>query len=337
MSASRHESSGGRPLIGMDWKRFYAAELADPRGRAAMTAALARHRGGDARLSAALRAGAIVSFPHVTIRDSADSIASVVEAILALRAKRVVALGVLHASVLPAEFNDEFATLRDDTARGHETFARRRGAFVDTSAVVTASGRIDETILASADPLLHDEPAVLRHEFSLDLFLAFLAAGARAHDVAAPEVIRLYVSTVRDPSGGFATARSLAGSIARLLDDDAVCVATGDVAHLGHGYGADDETARLPAQESELKTLLAASLREMHDAALGRHDFATAWNIGTRLRSDQRQILPVIAELLGPGASCDALALRLSDYADINGQPRPCFVAAALNLFSPRA
>ena len=319
----------------MDWKRFYAAELADPRGRAEVAAALARHRGGDARFGAALRAGAIVSFPHVTVHDSGDFIATVVESILAARAKRVVAIGVLHGSVLPAPFDDCYASLRDDTPKGRQAFARLRGAFVDTSAVATAFGHIDETISPREDPLLHDDPAVLRHEFSLDLFLAFLAASAHAHGVRPPEVMRVYVSVVRDPMGGFDTVRPLAAAIEKLLGDDTVCLATGDLAHLGHGYGADEETARLPADETELTKTLAASLRDMHEAALGRQDFTTAWDIGTRLRSDQRQILPVIAELLGHGATCEPLALRLSDYADINGQPRPCFVAAALNLFRP--
>ncbi len=321
----------------MDWKRFYAAELAHPRGRDAVAAALVRHRGGDPHLGTALRAGGVVSFPHVTIRDSADLIATVVETVVAMRTKRIVALGVLHASVLPAPFDAWHASLRDDTPEGVEAFARLRGAFVDTSAVDTPFGSIEETRLPILDPLLHHDSAVLRHEFSLDLFLAFLAASAHAHGVRPPDVIRLYVSAVRDPTGGFDTAASLATAIGALIDDDTVCVATGDVAHLGHGYGPDDETGRLPSDEAGLTAMLAASLRDMHDAALARHDVATAWSIGTRLRSDQRQILPVIAELLGRGARCEQLAFRLSDYAGINGQPRPCLVAAALNLFHRRA
>ena len=321
----------------MDWKRFYAAELADPRGRETVAAALARHQGGDPRLGAALRAGAIASFPHVTVRDSSDLIATVVESVVAARAKRVVALGVLHASVLPAPFDACHASLRDDTPAGAEAFARLRGAFVDTVAVETPFGRIEATRSPDVDPLLRREPAALQHEFSLDLFLAFLAASAAAHGVRPPEVIRLYVSVVRDAAGGYDTAASLAASIQKLLGDETVCVATGDVAHLGHGYGPDEETARLPADKSVLTEMLTASLRDMHEAALARHDFATSWEIGTRLRSDQRQILPVIAELLGRGASCEPLAFGLSDYADINGRPRPCFVAAALNLFRPRS
>ena len=319
----------------MDWKRFYAAELADPRGRAEVAAALARHRGGDGRLVAASQSGAIMSFPHVTVHDSGDFIATVVESIVARRANRVVALGVLHGSVLPAPFDGWYASLRDDTSKGREAFARLRGAFVDISSVATPFGRIDGTVSPAEEPLLHEDPTVLRHEFSLDLFLAFLAASAHAHGVRPPEVIRVYVSAVRDPSGGFETVRPLADAIQKLLGDDAVCVATGDLAHLGHGYGSDEETASLPCDAAELTKTLEASLRDMHGAALGDHDFSTAWAIGTRLRSDQRQILPVMAELLGQGASCESLALRLSDYADINGRPRPCLVAAALNLFRP--
>ena len=288
----------------MDWKRFYAAELADPRSRAEVAAALARHRGGHGDFGAALRSGAIMSFPHVTVRDSRDFIATVVEAILAGQAKRVVALGVLHEP-LPAPFDGGYASLRHDTPEGRQAFARLHGAFIDTvfSAVATAFGRIDEPISPSEDPLLHDDPAVLRHEFSLDLFLAFLAAGAHARGVRPPAVVRVYVSTVRDPIGGFDTVRPLAAAIRKLLGDDAVCVATGDLAHLGHGYGTDEETARLPSDATELTNAIEASLRDMHEAALGGHDFSTAWQIGTRLRSDQRQILPVIAELLGRGAS----------------------------------
>ena len=320
----------------MDWKRFYADELADPHGGDAVAAALARHRGGDSRLVAALRDGAIVSFPHVTIRDSADAIATVVETLVASQAKRVVALGVLHGSVLPAPFDEWHRNLRDDTPRGVEAFARLRGAVVDTLAVVTPFGSFEAATRYFVDPLLHDDAAILCHEFSLDLFLAFLAASAREHDVRPPDVIRVYVSAVRDPKGSFDTASSLATAIAKLLDDDTVCVATGDVAHLGHGYGPADETALLPSSEAELTSMLATSLSDMHEAALAHHDFATAWDLGTRLRSDQRHILPVVAELLGRGARCEALALGLSDYAAINDQPRPCIVAAALNLFQPR-
>ena len=319
--------------ITMDWKRFYADELAAPHGRDAVSAALARHRGGDPRLRDALRAGAIVSFPHVTLRDSADPIARVVETLLATRARRVVALGVLHASVLPAPFDAWHASLREGAPDAEAAFERLRGAFVDTSTVVTPLGTLAATPAPTDDPLLRDEPAALRHEFSLDLFLAVLAASAGVHDVTSPDVIRLHVSAVRDPAGGFDTAAALARSIEALLDDDTVCVATGDVAHLGHGYGPDDETRALPTDEAALTATIARSLHAMHDAALDRHDFATAWDIGARVRSDQRQILPVIAELLGRGARCEPLALRLSDYSQINGQPRPCLVAAALNLF----
>ncbi len=321
----------------MDWKRFYAAELSEPHGREAVATALARHRGGHPRLGAALRAGGVVSFPHVTVHDSGDLIATVVETIVASRAKRVVALGVLHGGVLPAPFDKWHASLGDDTPESTEAFARLRGAFVDITAVDTPFGPIEETRVPAVDPLLRVDSALLRHEFSLDLFLAFLAASACGNGVHPPEVIRLYVSAVRDPRGGFDTAASLAAAIEPLLDDDTVCVATGDVAHLGHGYGPDEETTRLPSNEAELAAMTSASLRDMHQAALARHDHATAWAMGTCLRSDQRQILPVIAELLGPGASCEPLAFGLSDYAGINNQPRPCFVAAALNLFHPRA
>ena len=332
-TANAYSGAHPSPRIEMDWKRFYAAELAHPRGRDAVAAALARQRGGDPRLGAALRAGAIVSFPHVTVRDSADLLATVAETLVVAPAKRIVALGVLHGGVLPAPFDGWHASLRDDTSESAAAFERLRGAFLDSSTAVTPFGPIDGTIRRPVDPLLRDDPAVLRNEFSLDLFMAFLAASARSYNLRPPDVIRVYVSAVRSPNGDFATAASLAAAIEMLRDDDTVCVATGDVAHLGHGYGPGEETARLPRDEPELAARLAASLRAMHEAALARHDHAAAWRIGTRLRSDQRQILPVIAQLLGLGASCEPLALRLSDYADINGQPRPCFVAAALNLF----
>jgi hypothetical protein len=57
------------------------------------------------------------------------------------------------------------------------------------------------------------------------------------------------------------------------------------------------------------------------------------------LRNDQRNLLPVLAAVAGPGARADLLSFRLTDYGPVLGQAPPCFVASALYVVTrpPRA
>lgn len=321
----------------MNWKRFYADELLKPAGREAALNALERHAGGDPVIQAALLSGGLASFPHVSIHDSADSIARVVQSIIDSGKRHVVALGVLHGGSLPATCRDAWSSLNSGSPQARDAFPRFAGAFIARGATTTPFGRIDEGALPARAAFIREDAAMLGDEFSLDLFLALLAAAAQASGVRPPAVARVFVSATRSPDGSFEVAQALADEIRQLIDDDTVCVATGDLAHLGSGYSAAGEVAAIPADRPALLALLRQRIRAQHDAALQRRDFAAAWSIGTGLLNDQRHMLPVIAELIGPAASFELLSFSLSDYADINGVPPPCFVAAALGLFRPAA
>src|SRR5687768_7241695 len=85
----------------MDWKAWYREEVRSDSGRAAVREALARHPHGDPAVRSALRRGGAVSFPHTTLRGSADPLARVATSIREEGFRRVVALGVLHGSTLP--------------------------------------------------------------------------------------------------------------------------------------------------------------------------------------------------------------------------------------------
>lgn len=318
----------------MDWKRFYAAEIAGAPGRAALLAAVARHAAGDAVVMSALQAGGAVSFPHVSVHDSADALARVAHAVLALGAPRVLALGVLHGGTLPAPFQAAHQALRSgEGAAARQAFEQLGGAFLARGPVHTPFGRVPDGPAPATSAVLRDHPELLAQEFSLDLFLATLAAAAQARGVMPPAVTRVFVSATRDPCGGFDTVAPLAAALRPLLGDGTVLVTTGDVAHIGHGYSPAEQLATLPGDTEVLRQQLLAQVQAVHHAALVQHDQATAWAGGSALQSDQRHLLPLLAQLLGPGASAQTLDFRLSDYAAINGQPAPCWVAAALTVF----
>lgn len=322
----------------MDWKRFYADELNTPWGRELVHAAAARHAGGDALIRAALQAGGIATFPHVTLRDSAEPLARLAQSIIASGRPHVVALGVLHGGTLPPAFRAERAALNGTGAAAWAAFPRFAGGFMAQGAADTPFGRIEAGVWPAGASHIREDAELLGGEFSLDLFLAVLAAAAQQQGVRPPPVTRVYVSATRDPDGGFDVARALAADLRALIDADTVCVATGDLAHIGHGYMPPEQVAKLPSDLQVLQVLqdqLAIDLQTLHAAALRPEGADAAWALGTRWLSDQRHLLPVIAELVGRGARFDLLSLSLSDYANIKGQPAPCRVAAVLGVFRP--
>jgi hypothetical protein len=323
----------------VDWKAFYRNELHGTAGRAALEAATARREGGDAgagaHVAATLRGRGVVSFPHTTLHGSAGMLAMVAHALLDLGVSRVVALGVLHAGVMPAAFAALHDALRGaDGAAANAAFARLRGAFhAAPAAAETPFGSVRLAAPEAAAVVRHD-PALLAHEFSLDLFLAALAAAARARGCPAPEVVPLFVGPVRAPDGGFDTAGAVAHAVEQELGEGwgrtSACVATGDLVHFGHGYVPPAEIATRPADPGALRDALRAEVEAaLRDGLGGRLAEFTARS-ERPLRNDQRNVLPVLAALLGPGAAARILAFELTDYAAINGQPAPCVVASAL-------
>jgi len=72
-------------------------------------------------------------------------------------------------------------------------------------------------------------------------------------------------------------------------------------------------------------------LRATLSRALGTGDLDEAYRQSRDLlRSDQREILPIIATLLGQGAPFEIASFALSDYAEILAVDPPCLVASAL-------
>jgi hypothetical protein len=299
--------------------------------------ALARRASGDAEVAEVFRGGGVASFPHVTVHDSADPIARVVQSVFVVGARRVVALGVLHGGTLPEPHRADLAEFHRGSPRADEICRRLGGAFVASGPARTPWGDVPDGPPPERSASVREDAALLANEFSLDLFLAILAAAARERGVEPPGVTRVFVSLTRDPRGSFATAASVADALRPLLGDGAVCVATGDVVHCGNSYSGPEETAELPADAVALTARFRPRIDAMHEAALARRDFAAAYAAASRIRSDQRNLLPVIAELLGPGARADVLSLSWSDYARVNGVAPPCFVASALVGFRARA
>jgi len=318
----------------VDWKRFYADELSSDAGRAAIGAALTRRREGDDAVVTALREGGIVSFPHTTLTGSAEPLARVAASVLAAGARRVVALGVLHGGTLPEPWRSDVAELARGTPRAGELLRRVGGAFVAAGPVETPYGAVAAGPPPETGTFVRADDGVLANEFSLDLFLAVLAAAAHDRGVAPPAVTRVYVSVTRDADGSFAAAGEVARSVAPLLLDGAVCVATGDLVHYGNSYTPPEAMRGMPGDAAALTRHFEGRVAAMLAAGVEAGDLARAFEMGTsELRSDQRHLLPVIAALLGPGARADVLSFRMTDYAAINGVAPPCLVASALVAF----
>src|SRR5262245_19118494 len=90
----------------------------------------------------------------------------------------------------------------------------------------------------------------------------------------------------------------------------------------------------MPEDAAALTRHFEGRVEAMLRAGVDERDLARAFEMGsTELRSDQRHLLPVIVEALGPGARSEILSFRMSDYAAINGVARPCLVASALVAF----
>ncbi len=332
----------------MDWKAYYRGELESDEGRRLVGDALAQHRGGDARVLGAFGAEGVVSFPHTRLRGSAEPIARVVQSLLAFRPDRVIALGVLHGSTAPAWAREELATYARETSRLRfgppdaavdAVFARLGGAFFDGRSVETPWGVLPVVPPHVAGPLLREDPDLLAHEFSLDLFLATLVRAAEEAGVAPPAVTPLFVLLTRDAAGTLDAAIELARLLRGLRAGRTAFVATGDLVHWGNGYSPPEETARLPLGRRARTRFFRAQVELMLSLATDRSAAAAAFvdAESAELRSDQRHLLPVIVHIAGPHARAELLSFELTDYSDVLGVAPPCVVASALVTFAAPA
>jgi hypothetical protein len=315
----------------VDWKAYYAREWT-ALGVTDQVAAWISERPDEALVDAVAR-GAIVSFPHTALRYAGALQASVLRALYGAGVRRVLALGVVHGVVVPA------VRVAQDAAAFP---AERREAFDAASGGFLASARAADTPLGRAplwtapeEPHLVrcDVDGVLRDEFSLDSFLALSAAFAARRGRSAIPVLPLYVGVTRDPeTGAFDVAERLTQWLRGVALAGAAIVATGDLVHCGTHYGSPLSTfgchnaaTAEPVLQREVESALAAALRG---------DLDLAYRLSAeRLRNDQREILPVLAGMVGPRGSCRLLSFLLSDYASILDVPPPCCVASALVRF----
>ena len=149
-------------------------------------------------------------------------------------------------------------------------------------------------------------------------------------------MVPLYVGLTRDPSGSYETASKLAACIAHRCDERTAVVATGDLVHYGNAYCGAEEMRRLPADLRSLTPHFLSQVRDVLSLGLSRRDYDAFHDASTRvLKSDQWNVLPVVAEFLGVGAEFEILSFALSDYASILGVAPPCLVASTLAAFLP--
>ncbi len=185
---------------------------------------------------------------------------------------------------------------------------------------------------------MRHRPDLLENEFSLDLFQCILAYGAAHLEVPLPEVLPLYVGLVRDPAAGFDAAVELAEWLDSIRDEDTAVVATGDLVHYGHAYCVRHEMDGLPADTDGLTSHFRSRVEDVLSMALEHRDYEAFYRISVNtLKSDQRNVFPVVAELLGRRAEAEILEFTLSDYAGILGVAPPCVVASTLAAFVPAA
>ena len=329
----------------MDWKTFYRDELACPEGEEFLDRCFDRLPEDDEALDEVIRTGGILSFPHTSLRSSGEPISRVVAALYRTGTKRVIALGVLHCGSLPSDYCDQYEEYQrlteqpgNDDPRIAELFRTFRGAFPVPRPLQTVYGEVPVLEVTNAPPdLFQDRPDLIANEFSLDTFLAVLALYARARGLDTLPVLPLYIGLTRGPDGSFDTADALAAWLADAVTSKTAVVSTGDLVHYGHAYCGQREMVGLPEDLGSLTDYFRGQVEEALSLALRDQDYDEYHRIAaTRLKADHRNVLPVLAQYLGSGASCELLSFSLSDYAPILGVAPPCVVASALAAYVPR-
>ncbi|MDD5265112.1 MAG: hypothetical protein PHU43_09795, partial [Candidatus Bipolaricaulis sp.] len=218
----------------MDWKSYYRRECAAPGARDAMTRWILE--GADASLLAAVRRGAVLSFPHTALAYAGPLQARVVRNLLDAGVERVLALGVLHSGGIGAYRTA--LDVREAASRRAEAFRVVRGVFFRPDGeAVTPLGPVPlGRPRGEAGTARVESDSLLEAEFSLDTFLAMCRAGADVLGRRPIPVLAAYVGMTRDPvSGAFSAADELAAWVATERDARTAVVTTGDLVHYGTG------------------------------------------------------------------------------------------------------
>ena len=326
----------------MDWKTYYRDEMLQPETKEYLEGLFAAsHETEEADIF--IQRGAILSFPHTAARYIGPLQARVVSALYRSRIKRVIALGVLHTSTLPASYDEHYRTALDDerpSSKRQEAYAALQGGFVpDCRVIKTAFGTIPCEGIANGqtEGVRIDRMGVLSSEFSLDSFFSLMSLYAKTHGMAPIPVLPLYVGMTRDPmSGSFTAADDLADTLRSIWDLDTAIVTTGDIVHYGTAYTPAERM--LDLEQEQLEPFFRRECERIFSLAITKQDLDGAFRDSNEiLRSDQRYILPVIAKYLGQNAELRILSFSLSDYSQILETARPCIVASALVAYVPAA
>jgi len=330
----------------MDWKTFYRDEISSPEGRARIRRSFENLPVYDEEIDRVIRERGVLSFPHTSIFYSGDAIARVVAGLHRNRIDKVIALGVLHGNALPSPYRESYrqyirrmsgAVPAEGGEEAWKDFHRLQGAFIRPGAIRTVFGELPCPFLDRIpEDLVHEDAEVLRNEFSLDLFMDLVAFHGHELGAAPIAVLPLFVGLTRDPGGSYETATRLAACIAHRRDERTAVVATGDLVHYGHAYCASEEMRGLPGDVRSLTPHFLSQVQDTLTLGLSRKDYDAFHHASTRvLKSDQWNVFPVVAELLGAGAEFQILSFALSDYAHILGVAPPCVVASTLAAFLP--
>ena len=324
----------------MDWKAYYRNEMSQPATKAYLEGLFSSLE-QDKEIDSLLRRGAILSFPHTAAHYIGPLQARVVSALYRLGIKRVIALGVLHTSTLPAPYNEYYRTALDDerpSSRRQQAYAALQGGFVPDCRVIEAAfGTIPCEGIASRqmEGVRIDRMGVLQNEFSLDSFFSLMSLYAKVRRMLPIPVLPVYVGMTRDPlSGSFAAADDLADFLRSMVTPDTAIVTTGDIVHYGTAYTPAEKM--LDLDEEKLEPFFRRECERIFSLAITKQDLDGAFHDSNEiLRSDQRYILPAIAKYLGQNAEFRILSFSLSDYSQILETARPCVVASALVAYVP--
>jgi hypothetical protein len=245
-------------------------------------------------LAPVLRAGGAVIFPHTSIAACGHQVAAAVHACLDSGARRVLAIGVLHA------LTQELEEARVRVANGEDP-AR-------------------EPTWGIQGPGLHGREE-WRAEFSLSHFLFLWKHETARRGISGPELVVRYPSL----AGG---RPDLLPGIAELQEiaQEAVVVATMDPFHHGIGYGDLPDEALAPT-EGGLELA-----RQSIEEGLALLQGGEYWNYNrhcVQAKSDGRDVGQVLRCLRGPqkGRILDLIADDMSAAYD---KPAPTWVAGAL-------
>jgi len=322
--------------VKVDWKSYYRRELVDPKNKAMLEGFFAT----DEHLAELIGEGALISFPHTALSYVGPLQARVVTGLYRAGVSRVIALGVLHTSVLPAPYLEYLNRLNDPSGAPEErkaAFSQLAGAFFPPGKKVTTPFGDLPLIPGSPARLIREDTGILENEFSLDTFFSLLSFYAARRRVKPIPVLPLYVGLTYDPvNGSFSVADALAHAIQEGRTPGTAVVTTGDLVHYGTAYSDPERIAKMPKEKETLEAYFLPEVKKVIALGLAGDLKAAFERSRETLASDQRYILPVISYLLGPGTGFEILHFELSDYAGILSVGPPCYVASSLIAFIPR-